>query len=553
MKGAEIVLEVLKRENVELMFGYPGATVIPLYDALYRADDAPRHIRTVHEQHAVHAADGYARASGKPGVCLVTSGPGASNTITGLANAYMDSIPMVVITGQVPTSLLGQDAFQELDITGITFSITKHSYLVRHVDELAQVMTEAFKIACSGRPGPVLVDIPKDIFLAETRPDWKAIDQIQGEIFDTSLGHEIKEAVQMIKESERPIILAGGGVRMSGAEAELVAFAEKTQIPIANSLMGLATIDRANPLSIGMIGMHGHKHGNLAVTQSDLILAIGTRFSNRVVGKRSSFGKNAKIIHIDLDPTEFGKVVEHSLAIPGDVKAILTEMTEAVSSAERPVWLQRIRDWQNGEASNREVGFTPKNILRQINQATDPRATLVTDVGQHQMWTAQYWDFKQSEDFITSGGLGTMGFGAGAAIGASMAKPGHPTILITGDGSFRMSTPELLTIARYQLPIFIVVMNNRALGMVRQWQYLFGDERYAETDTDETMSFEKLAAVYDIPGATVSTMEELQAVMDGRKWEGGPFLMEVRIEKTHQVYPMVSPGKTIDHVITEKK
>lgn len=553
MKGADIVLEVLKRENVELMFGYPGATVIPLYDALYRADDAPRHIRTVHEQHAVHAADGYARASGKPGVCLVTSGPGASNTITGLANAYMDSIPMVVITGQVPTSLLGQDAFQELDITGITFSITKHSYLVRDVEELAEVMTEAFKIASSGRPGPVLVDIPKDIFLADAAPDWKAIDEIRGEIFDSELGDEIKEAIQMIKEAERPIILAGGGVRMSGAEAELAAFAEKTQIPIANTLMGLGTIDRKNPLSIGMIGMHGYKHGNLAVTQSDLILAIGTRFSNRVVGKRSSFGKNSKIIHIDLDPTEFGKVVEHSLAIPGDVKEILKKLTSEVQSFQRPIWLQRIFDWENGEASNRDTGFTPKNILQTINQAIDPATTLVTDVGQHQMWTAQYWDFKQSEDFITSGGLGTMGFGAGAAIGASMAKPGHPTILITGDGSFRMATPELLTIARYQLPIFIVVMNNRALGMVRQWQYLFGDERYAETDTDETMSFEKLAAVYDIPGATVGTMEELEAVMETRKWEGGPFLMEVRIEKTHQVYPMVSPGKTIDHVITEKK
>jgi acetolactate synthase-1/2/3 large subunit len=553
MKGAEIVLEVLKRENVDLMFGYPGATVIPLYDALYRAKDAPRHIRTVHEQHAVHAADGYARASGKPGVCLVTSGPGASNTITGLANAYMDSIPMVVITGQVPTSLLGQDAFQELDITGITFSITKHNYLVRDVADLAGILTEAFAVASSGRPGPVLVDIPKDIFLAETMPDWKALDAIQGESFEPASGDEIKEAIAMIREAERPIILAGGGVRMSGAEAELVAFAEKTQIPVANTLMGLGTIDRSNPLSLGMIGMHGHKHGNLAVTQSDLILAIGTRFSNRVVGKRSSFGKNAKIIHIDLDPTEFGKVVEHSLAIPGDVKGILAKLTEKAQSAQHPIWLQRICDWENGEAFNRETGFTPKNILTAINQAIDPRATVVTDVGQHQMWTAQYWDFKQSEDFITSGGLGTMGFGAGAAIGATFAKPDHPTILITGDGCFRMATPELLTIARHQLPILIVVMNNRALGMVRQWQYLFGDERYAETDTDETMSFEKLAAVYDIPGATVASMEELEAVMAARKWEGGPFLMEVRIEKTHQVYPMVSPGKTIDHVITEKK
>lgn len=340
---------------------------------------------------------------------------------------------------------------------------------------------------------------------------------------------------------------------MSGAEAELTAFAEKTQMPIANTLMGLGTIDRSHPLSLGMIGMHGFKYGNLAMTQSDLILAIGTRFSNRVVGNRSQFGKNAKIIHIDLDPTEFGKVVEDCLTISGDVKAILTELTGAVQAAEHPIWLQRISDWEEGEASNREMGFVPKNILAAINQAIDPKTTIVTDVGQHQMWTAQYWDFKREADFITSGGLGTMGFGAGAAMGSALTKSGNPTLLITGDGSFRMGAPELLTIARHKMPIFIVVMNNRALGMVRQWQYLFGDERYAETDTDETMSFVKLADVYDIPGATVRTMEELQAVLADRKWEKGPFLMEVRIEKTHQVFPMVSPGKTIDHVITEKK
>ncbi len=553
MKGAEIVLEVLKRENVELMFGYPGATVIPLYDALYRADDAPRHIRTVHEQHAVHAADGYARVSGKPGVCIVTSGPGASNTITGLANAYMDSIPMVVITGQVPTALLGQDAFQELDITGITFSITKHNYLVRDVEDLAEVMTEAFQVAASGRPGPVLVDIPKDIFLAETLPNWDEIDKIRNESAESQIGEEIQEAAQMIAQAERPIILAGGGVRMSGAEAELTAFAEKTQMPIANTLMGLGTIDRSHPLSLGMIGMHGFKYGNLAMTQSDLILAIGTRFSNRVVGNRSQFGKNAKIIHIDLDPTEFGKVVEDCLTISGDVKATLTQLTGAVQAAEHPIWLQRISDWEEGEATNRQAGFVPKNILSAINQAIDPKTTIVTDVGQHQMWTAQYWDFKREADFITSGGLGTMGFGAGAAMGSALAKSGNPTLLITGDGSFRMGAPELLTIARHQMPIFIVVMNNHALGMVRQWQYLFGDERYAETDTDETMSFVKLADVYDIPGATVRSMEDLQAVLADRKWEKGPFLMEVRIEKTHQVFPMVSPGKTIDQVITEKK
>lgn len=553
MKGAEIVLEVLKRENVELMFGYPGATVIPLYDALYRADDAPRHIRTVHEQHAVHAADGYARVTGKPGVCIVTSGPGASNTITGLANAYMDSIPMVVITGQVPTSLLGQDAFQELDITGITFSITKHNYLVRDVEELAEVMTEAFKVAASGRPGPVLVDIPKDIFQADTLPDWDMIDRIEGESFESSIVAEIQEAAQMIAQAERPIILAGGGVRMSGAEAELTAFAEKTQIPIANTLMGLGTIDREHPLSLGMIGMHGFKYGNLAMTQSDLILAIGTRFSNRVVGNRSQFGKNAKIIHIDLDPTEFGKVVDDCLAISGDVKEILAELIEEVPESEHPIWLQRISDWEMGDASNRETGFVPRNILGAINRAIEPNTTVVTDVGQHQMWTAQHWDFKRSADFITSGGLGTMGFGAGAAMGAALGKPEKPTLLITGDGSFRMGAPELLTIARHKMPIFIVVMNNRALGMVRQWQYLFGDERYAETDTDETMSFVKLADVYDIPGATVRSMEEVEEVLAKRQWENGPFLMEVRIEKTHQVFPMVSPGKTIDHVITEKK
>ena len=552
MKGAEIVLEVFKRESVELLFGYPGGAVIPLYDALHRADDAPRHIRTVHEQNAVHAADGYARATGKPGVCIVTSGPGAANTITGLANAYMDSVPLVVLTGQVPTALLGKDSFQELDITGITFSITKHNYLVRNVEDLAGVLTEAFVVANSGRPGPVLIDIPKDIFLADTQPDWNALDQAaQEKKRETDFSQAISEAVKMIGQARRPVILAGGGIKLSGAEDELVALAEKTQIPVANTLMGLGTIDRTHPLSLGMIGMHGYKHGNLAASQSDLILAIGTRFSDRVVGKRGSFGKNSSIIHIDLDPTEFGKNVKHNLAIRGDVKAILTELLDAVKAAERPVWLERIHDWAEGYSANRSNGFTPSNILSTVNRAVDPRSTVVTDVGQHQMWTAQYWDFKQKVEFITSGGLGTMGFGPGAAIGAALAKPGVTTVLVTGDGSFRMSASELLTMARQKLPILIVVMNNRALGMVRQWQQLFQEERYAETTNDEDMSFEALAAVYKIPGATVKSMDDLEAALSEKKWEEGPFLLDVMIENTHNVYPIVPPGKPIDQLITE--
>lgn len=552
MKGAEVVLEVFKRENVELLFGYPGGAVIPLYDALHRADDAPRHIRTVHEQNAVHAADGYARATGKPGVCIVTSGPGASNTITGLATAFMDSVPLVVLTGQVPSALLGKDSFQELDITGITFSITKHNYLVRDVADLAGILTEAFQVANSGRPGPVLIDIPKDIFQAETEPDWEALNQVLVEEQKTpDYSAEIQEAVAMIRAAKRPVILAGGGVKLSGAAAELVAFAEKTQIPVMNTLMGLGTIDRKHSLSLGMIGMHGYKHGNLAASQSDLILAIGTRFSDRVVGKRGSFGKNSSIVHIDLDPTEFGKNVEHSLAIRGDVKEILLELLGMAPECERPIWLNRIQDWKDGASVNRVSGFTPANILAGINQAVDPRAAVVTDVGQHQMWTAQYWDFKESTDFITSGGLGTMGFGPGAAIGASLAKPGCTTVLITGDGSFRMSASELLTMAKHRLPILIAVMNNRALGMVRQWQQLFQEERYAETTNDEDMSFEALASVYKIPGATVTSMEELEAALKEKKWETGPYLLDILIENTHNVYPIVPPGKSIDQLITE--
>ncbi|BES64583.1 biosynthetic-type acetolactate synthase large subunit [Gottschalkiaceae bacterium SANA] len=551
MKGAEIVLEVFKRESVELMFGYPGGAVIPLYDALHRADDAPRHIRTVHEQNAVHAADGYARATGKPGVCIATSGPGASNTITGLATAYMDSVPLVVLTGQVPTALLGKDSFQELDITGITFSITKHNYLVRDVNDLAEVLTEAFEVASSGRPGPVLVDIPKDIFLAETTPDWAALGQAAvKEAVKVNYSAEIQEALAMIESAKRPVILAGGGVKLSEATKELVAFAEKTQIPVINTLMGLGTIDRAHALSLGMVGMHGFKHVNLAASQSDLILAIGTRFSDRVVGKRGSFGKNASIIHIDLDPTEFGKNVQQSLSIRGDVKKILWDLLAVVPSSERADWLNHIQKLEN-KSSDRAHGFTPANILSAINKAVDPRATVVTDVGQHQMWAAQFWDFKESVNFITSGGLGTMGFGPGAAMGASMANPDQTTVLITGDGSFRMSASELLTIAKHDMPILIAVMNNRALGMVRQWQQLFQDERYAETTNDEDMSFEALAAVYKIPGATVDTLEELEAVLRERKWESGPFLMDLRIENTHNVYPIVPPGKPIDQLITE--
>lgn len=552
MKGAEVVLEVFKRENVELLFGYPGGAVIPLYDALHRANDAPRHIRTVHEQNAVHAADGYARATGKPGVCIVTSGPGASNTITGLATAFMDSVPLVVLTGQVPSALLGKDSFQELDITGITFSITKHNYLVRDVADLAGILTEAFQVASSGRPGPVLIDIPKDIFQAETELDWEALKPaaVEGqEAADYSA--EIEEALAMIESAKHPVILAGGGVKLSGAAAELVAFAEKTQIPVMNTLMGLGTIDRQHSLSLGMIGMHGYKHGNLAASQSDLILAIGTRFSDRVVGKRGSFGKSASIVHIDLDPTEFGKNVEHSLAIRGDVKEILLEMLEMAPACERPIWLNRIQDWKNGASVNRVSGFTPANILAGINKAVDPRTAVVTDVGQHQMWTAQYWDFKESTDFITSGGLGTMGFGPGAAIGAALAHPNQTTVLITGDGSFRMSASELLTMAKHRLPILIAVMNNRALGMVRQWQQLFQEERYAETTNDEDMSFEALASVYKIPGATVTSMEELEEALKEKKWETGPYLLDILIENTHNVYPIVPPGKSIDQLITE--
>lgn len=491
MSGAKVILECLKKEGIDTIFGYPGGAVIPLYDALYDYSDDFKHIRTSHEQGLVHAADGYARSTNTVGVCFTTSGPGATNAITGIATAFMDSSPMVVISGQVPTSLLGKDSFQEIDITGATLSMTKHNYLVRNTKELVPTIKEAFRVANSGRKGPVLVDVPKDLFLAEMDFSGEDYDLCQIDDYmdyksDFDLDDEtniklLNEAIDIIKESKKPIIYAGGGVKSSDSEEILEKFATKIDTPVLNTLMGLGNIDRKNELSLGMVGMHGSRESNLALSNSDLVIAIGARFSDRVISKSSEFAKNAKIIHIDIDPSEISKNIESNVSLVGDVKLVLSLLIERVESKNNSNWKEEIKRFRKSEGVQ-TYEFHPQNILKKINEKYETLkkpTVVVTDVGQHQMWAAKYWNFKGNKSFITSAGLGTMGFGLGAAIGTKVGNVDKNVVLVTGDGSFRMNCNELATVANYNVPMLILLLNNRTLGMVRQWQKLFSNQRYS--------------------------------------------------------------------------
>lgn len=526
MNGAKVILECLKKEGIDTIFGYPGGAVIPLYDALYDYSDDFKHIRTSHEQGLVHAADGYARSTNTVGVCFTTSGPGATNAITGIATAFMDSSPMVVISGQVPTSLLGKDSFQEIDITGATLSMTKHNYLVRNTKELVPTIKEAFRVANSGRKGPVLVDVPKDLFLAEMDFSGEDYDLCQIDDYmdyksDFDLDNEINikllnEAIDIIKESKKPIIYAGGGVKSSDSEEILEKFATKIDTPVLNTLMGLGNIDRKNELSLGMVGMHGSRESNLALSNSDLVIAIGARFSDRVISKSSEFAKNAKIIHIDIDPSEISKNIESNVSLVGDVKLVLSLLIERVESKNNSNWKEEIKRFRKSEGVQ-TYEFHPQNILKKINEKYETLkkpTVVVTDVGQHQMWAAKYWNFKGNKSFITSAGLGTMGFGLGAAIGTKVGNVDKNVVLVTGDGSFRMNCNELATVANYNVPMLILLLNNRTLGMVRQWQKLFSNQRYSQTDINENVDYVKLVNAYNIDGYKVSSMEELGKALD---------------------------------------
>lgn len=554
LNGAQIVLKCLKELGVDTLFGYPGGAVIPLYDALYEVREDFTHIRPSHEQGASHAADGYARVTGKVGVCIATSGPGATNTVTGIANAYMDSIPMLVITGQVATNLLGRDSFQEIDITGVTNPITKHNFLVSDIQELEDTLKKAFHIAKSGRPGPVLVDIPKDIFL--TKIDYKEIENKEFmEFVDNKLKNEdcydeelIEIIARKINDSKKPVIYAGGGIIASGNSDQLVELAEKNDIPVTNSLMGLGTIPRNHRLSLGMVGMHGFREANLTVHNSDLVLAIGARFSDRVIGKPDNFAKKAQIIHIDIDESEISKNVLVDNYAVGDITVILSKIIKLVEEKKRNEWLEEVSSFKMPTVENNDE-FNPQNILKLSSDKLGEEAIVATDVGQHQMWTAQNWNFLYPNTFVTSGGLGTMGFGLGAAIGAQVGRPDKRTILVTGDGSFRMNCNELATVRKWNLPIIILLFNNSTLGMVRQWQKLFQEEKYSETDMGDEVDYVKLAEAYNIKGYRVCNISDFKSTLETVSEIKEPVLIECVLNKNACVYPIVPPGKSIDKLV----
>ncbi len=547
--GAQVLIKTLIEQGVDTVFGYPGGAVLHIYDELYKASDKITHYLTAHEQGATHAADGYARATGKTGVVFATSGPGATNLITGIATAYLDSTPLVAITGNVATSLIGKDSFQEVDITGVTMPITKHNYIVKNVDRLADIVKEAFVIANTGRPGPVLIDIPKDIQMAVTEYNPAPIEK-QGKVYNNGKEAFIK-ALDIIEKSKKPFIYAGGGVVISDASEELALFAERIDAPIGSSMMGLSAIDADNPRFLGMTGMHGRFAASKVMSESDLIIAIGTRFSDRATGNKKEFCKGRKIIHIDIDPAEIGKNVPVYVSLIGDVKTILRKLLERVTELSKPDWRKKVEEIKNCPDSHLEMDksrLNPQTIIESVNKITDKDTLIATDVGQHQMWTAQYYKFAKPRTFITSGGLGTMGFGLGAAVGACIGT-GRKTVLFTSDGCFHMNMNELCTAVTYKLPIVIVLFNNNALGMVRQWQTLFFEKRYSNTTLNRKTNYIALAEAF---GAKAKKITDINEIDDTLKWafsQQGPVLIEAVIDSDEKVLPMIPPGGTINDII----
>jgi acetolactate synthase-1/2/3 large subunit len=545
-KGSEIIIEVLQEEGVDVLFGFPGGSVIPLYDALY--DCSLRHILTRHEQGAAHAADGYARATGKVGVCIATSGPGATNLVTGLMNAYMDSVPLVAITGQVATHLIGNDSFQEADIYGISIPITKYNYLVKDVNDLGRVLKEAFYIARTGRPGPVLVDIPKDI--QEVRTKYKPVKEVRIPSYHpTFKGHpkQIETALRAIKEAERPVAYVGGGVISSGATEELQQFIRTAVIPITTTLMGKGSFPEDDPLALGMLGMHGTRYANYAIYHSDLVLALGARFDDRVAGDVKKFAPQAKIIHVDIDPAEIGKRVNVDIPIVGDLKTVLNQLAGKIKTVERKKWLDRIAQWKKEYPLSyvKEGGLKPQYILECVNAIKGRDLIVATDVGQHQMWAAQYIQAKKPRSFITSGGLGTMGFGFPAALGAQVGCPDKTVVVISGDGSFQMNIQELATARANNLPVKIFIFNNGFLGMVRQWQEFFCNKRYSQTRLEFNPDFVKVAEGYGIKGKRVLTTEEVLPAIEEALSYQEPYLIDFHIAPEENIFPMVPAGKGI--------
>ncbi|WP_273320213.1 biosynthetic-type acetolactate synthase large subunit [Vallitalea guaymasensis] len=551
LTGADIVVECLKEQKVDTVFGYPGGNVIHIYDSLYKNKKYIKHILTAHEQGASHAADGYARSTGKVGVCIATSGPGATNLVTGIATAYMDSVPMVIITGNVPLSLLGKDSFQEVDIAGVTAPITKHNYIVKDINKLADTIREAFYIASEGRQGPVLIDIPKDIAMTTTDYEYtepKLVERCTKNITEEA----IENALELINKSKQPFIYIGGGVVRSEASKELLEFAEKIDAPVTSSLMGLGGFPSSHELFTGMIGMHGTKASNKGINKSDLIIAIGARFSDRVVSKVEKFAPNAKILHIDIDPAEINKNVVSYHYIVGDIREVLKQLNNNITKQDRMQWVNKIKGYKDKYPLRYpDNGLKAQYIIEKLNDITDENTIVATEVGQHQMWTAQYYNFNSPKEFLTSGGLGTMGFGLGAAIGAQVGNPTKTVINIAGDGCFKMNLIELATAVNYNLPIIIILINNNSLGMVRQWQSLFFDGRYSETTLNHATNFVGLAENFGMRGLEISRKEQVEDVLQEAINCKGPVLVHCRIHEDDKVFPMVAPGEAIDSLIME--
>jgi len=549
LNGAEILVECLLEQGVDTVFGFPGGAVLNIYDALYKYQNKIRHILTSHEQGASHAADGYARASGKVGVCLATSGPGATNLVTGIATAYMDSIPMVAITGNVALNLLGKDSFQEVDITGITMPITKHNFIVKDVNDLADIVRRAFRIAREGRPGPVLIDIPKDVTAQKTEYVKKEAEVIERSVEYIS-DDAVTGAIELLNNSERPIIYAGGGVSSSNACEELFELVEKLHAPVTLSLMGMGAFPATHELYTGMVGMHGTKASNMAVTECDLLVAIGARFSDRVISKLERFAPCAKILHIDIDAAEVNKNINTECHIIGDVKEVLSRINKGIETRDRSQWLSFIKELKEKYPLRKDSeDLTPQFILDKIYEITGGDAILSTEVGQHQIWTAQYYKFTKPRTLITSGGLGTMGFGLGASMGAQIARPDKRVFNIAGDGSFRMNLNELATAVEYNLPIIVVIMNNHALGMVRQWQNMFYDKRFSHTTLDRGTDFVKLAEAFGACGFNLTKKEDAERIITEALSLNRPVVINCEIDKDLKVWPMVPPGAALEDVM----
>ncbi|TAI29473.1 acetolactate synthase large subunit [Bacillus velezensis] len=556
MNGALMLIESLKKENVEMIFGYPGGAVLPIYDKLYQSGLV--HILPRHEQGAIHAAEGYARVSGKPGVVIATSGPGATNLVTGLADAMIDSLPLVVFTGQVATSVIGSDAFQEADILGITMPITKHSYQVRRPEDLPRVIKEAFHIATTGRPGPVLIDIPKDVaaFEGEFRYDHEiSLPGYQPVKEPNYL--QIRKLVEAVSSAKKPVILAGAGVLHGKASEDLKNYVEQQQIPVAHTLLGLGGFPADHPLFLGMAGMHGTYTANMALYHCDLLISIGARFDDRVTGNLKHFAKSAKVAHIDIDPAEIGKIIETQIPVVGDSKIVLQELLKQNGKqGQTEEWKQQLSEWKEEYplwyTDNREEGLKPQKLIEYIHQFTNGEAIVATDVGQHQMWAAQFYPFRKADKWVTSGGLGTMGFGLPAAIGAQLADRNATVIAILGDGGFQMTLQELDVIRQLNLPVKVVILNNECLGMVRQWQEIFYEERYSESKFSAQPDFVKLSEAYGIKGVRISSEEEAEEELKKALSSKEPAVIDVRVAKSEKVFPMIAPGKGLHEMVGVK-